>query len=196
MQISTPPPNMVDFFAASQGTWLTRRAVHHLDHQADEAGNSNLIILPFDQSDPSVNSICAALGVIPASAADGARFWWESNLTQGSMDPDNAAVLIDVPLQADSRKGFSLRDKGYVEKAAVMSTYSFADDGVLSITTRNDTNVGIQRSWFVTDQVRIRVSSAQFIDGVSMTTYCTELLCPTAETIKAIAAQAEKQADV
>ena len=189
------PLDMAGFFAASQGTWLTRRAVHHLDHQADEAGDSNLIIAPFDREDPSVLKICAALGVNPASAAGGARFWWESNLTEGSRDPDNAAVLIDVPHEADRSKGFLLRDKGYVEKAAVVSTYHFAEDGVLSITTRYDTNVGIERCWFVTDQVRMRVSSVQFLDGVSMTTYCTELRCPNEETIKAIAAQAQMLAE-
>ena len=88
-----------------------------------------------------------------------------------------------------------MRDKGYVEKAAVISTYHFAEDGVLSITTRYDTNVGIERCWFVTDQVRMRVSSVQFLDGVSMTTYCTELRCPNEETIKTIAAQAQMLAE-
>lgn len=191
MEATNTPLSMVAFFAASRGTWLTRRAVHHLDYQDDEAGDSNLIIEPFDRADPSVNKICTSLGVDPASASGGARFWWEGNLNQGSQDPENAAALIDVPQQGDSRKGFLLRDKGYVEKAAVMSTYNFSDDGVLSITTRYDTNVGIERCWFVTDQVRMRVSSVQFLDGVSMTTYCTELRCNSEEAIKATAAKAQ-----
>lgn len=191
MEATNTPLSMVAFFAASRGTWLTRRAVHHLDYQDDEAGDSNLIIEPFDRGDPSVNKICTSLGVDPASASGGARFWWEGNLNQGSQDPENAAALIDVPQQGDSRKGFLLRDKGYVEKAAVMSTYNFSDDGVLSITTRYDTNVGIERCWFVTDQVRMRVSSVQFLDGVSMTTYCTELRCNSEEAIKATAAKAQ-----
>lgn len=191
MEATNTPLSMVAFFAASRGTWLARRAVHHLDYQDDEAGDSNLIIEPFDREDPSVNKICTSLGVDPASASGGARFWWEGNLNQGSQDPENAAVLIDVPQQGDSRKGFLLRDKGYVEKAAVMSTYNFSDDGVLSITTRYDTNVGIERCWFVTDQVRMRVSSVQFLDGVSMTTYCTELRCNSEEAIKASAAKAQ-----
>ena len=72
-----------------------------------------------------------------------------------------------------------------------MSAYNFSDDGVLSITTRYDTNVGIERCWFVTDQVRMRVSSVQFLDGVSMTTYCTELRCNSEEAIKATAAKAQ-----
>ena len=54
---------MVDFFEASRGTWLNRRAVHHLDHQDDEAADSNLVIEPFKNDDPAVRSICEALNI-------------------------------------------------------------------------------------------------------------------------------------
>ena len=77
----------------------------------------------------------------------------------------------------------------------MISTYAFAQDGVLTITTRYDTNVGQERCWFVTDQVRMRVSSVQCLNGVSMTTYCTELRCPTDEDIQKLAAQARTAAD-
>ena len=84
-----------------------------------------------------------------------------------------------------------MRDVGYVEKQPVLSTYQFADDGVLTITTRYDTNVGIERCWFVTDQVRMRVSSVQYMGGVSMTTYCTELRCHEEDDIQRLAESAE-----
>ena len=106
-------------------------------------------------------------------------------------------MLIDAPHKDDPRQGFLLRDKGYVEKQSVVSTYTFADDGVLTITTRYDTNVGIERCWFVTDDLRMRVSSVQCLDGVSMTTYCTEFRCPSAGDLTALRQQAEAlQADI
>ena len=49
-----PPMTMADFLQASRGTWLNRRSIHHLDHQDDEAADSNLVIEPFDASDPVV----------------------------------------------------------------------------------------------------------------------------------------------
>ena len=181
---------MADFLSASRGTWLTRRCVHHLDHQDDEAGDSNLVIEPFAPSDPAVASVCQALGVDSESGAGGARFWWESNLKPEVRDDDYAAVVVDVPNGANPCQGFLLRDVGYVEKQSVISTYSFAEDGVLTIKTRYDNNVGIERCWFVTDQLRMRVSSVQCLDGVSMTTYCTELRCPTDHDIHEIAKSA------
>ena len=183
---------MVDFFEASHGTWLNRRAVHHLDHQDDEAADSNLVIEPFKNDDPAVRSICEALNINMIDSTGGARFWWESNIKKGVRNEDYAAVVIDVPNRDNSRKGFLLRDVGYVEKQAVLSTYVFAEDGVLTITTRYDTNIGIERCWFVTDQIRMRVSSVQCLDGVAMTTYCTEFRCPTDADINAISEHARQ----
>ena len=183
---------MVDFFEASRGTWLNRRAVHHLDHQDDEAADSNLVIEPFKANDPAVRRVCEALNIDITDSTGGARFFWESNIKKGVRSDDYAAVVIDVPNRDDARTGFLLRDVGYVEKQAVLSTYVFAEDGVLTITTRYDTNIGIERCWFVTDQIRMRVSSVQCLDGVAMTTYCTEFRCPTDADIKAISQHARQ----
>ena len=183
---------MVDFFEASRGTWLNRRAVHHLDHQDDEAADSNLVIEPFNTDDPAVLRICEALNIDTTNSTGGARFFWESNIKKGVRNDDYAAIVIDVPNLDNSRKGFLLRDVGYVEKQAVLSTYAFAEDGVLTITTRYDTNIGIERCWFVTDQIRMRVSSVQCLDGVAMTTYCTEFRCPTDADINAISEHARQ----
>ena len=192
------PMTMADFFEASRGTWLNRRSIHHLDHQDDEAADSNLVIEPFAADDPAVEKVCRTLKMNASQATGGARFWWESNLKHGVRNEDYAAVVVDIPSADNSLLGLLVRDVGYVEKQPVLSTYQFADDGVLTITTRYDTNVGIERCWFVTDQVRMRVSSVQYMGGVSMTTYCTELRCHEeddiqrlAESAAALAAQTE-----
>ena len=186
---------MADFLSASHGTWLTRRCVHHLDHQDDEIGDSNLIIEPFNTEDPAVEKVCNSLGVASERSAGGARFWWESNLKPEARNEDYAAVIVDVPDQNNPCLGFLLRDVGYVEKQSVISTYNFANDGVLTIQTRYDNNVGIERCWFVTDQLRMRVSSVQCLDGVSMTTYCTEIRCPSDEDIRKLARSSAELAE-
>ena len=193
--MATPPRTMADFFEASRGTWMIRRVVHHLDSQDDESGDSNLIIEPFQNSDPVVETVCESLRVNRQDTAGGARFWWESNLMQETRNDDYAAVVVNAPNPQDASRGFLLRDVGYVEKKAVVSTYAFSEDGILTIKTRYDTNVGIERCWFVNDQIRMRVSSVQFLNGVAMTTYCTEFRCPTQADIAEIAAAARAQAD-
>jgi hypothetical protein len=193
--LDSPPMTMADFFEASRGTWLNRRVVHHLDSQDDESADSNLIIQPFDSTDPVVEKICQVLNISAKEANGGARFWWESNLMKEVQNDDYAAVVVDAPNPDNPTKGFLLRDKGYVKKKSVVSNYYFADDGVLTIKTRYDTNVGIERCWFVNDQIRMRVSSVQFLDGVAMTTYCTEFRCPSQSDLSELSTNARAMAD-
>ncbi|BEV36076.1 phycobiliprotein lyase [Synechococcus sp. M16CYN] len=190
------PRTIADFFEASRGTWLNRRVVHHLDGQDDETADSNLIIEPFSSTDPVIKKICQDLNVKVSEASGGARFWWEGNLIQEAQNKDYAAVVVDAPDPEDHSRGFLLRDIGYMEKKSVISTYYFAEDGVLTIKTRYDTNVGIERCWFVSDQIRMRVSSIQFLDGVAMTTYCTEFRCPNLSEILELSATARARADI
>ena len=90
----SPPMTMADFFEASRGTWLNRRVVHHLDSQDDEFADSNLIIEPFDSTDPVVENVCQALNISSSEANGGARFWWESNLMKEAQNDDYAAVVV------------------------------------------------------------------------------------------------------
>ena len=193
--MATPPRTMAAFLEASKGTWMIRRVVHHHDSQDDESGDSNLIIEPFENSDPAVEKVCQALNVDLQDTVGGARFWWEGNLMKETRNDDYAAVVVNAPNPQDPSTGFLLRDIGYVEKKAVVSTYTFAEDGILTIKTRYDTNVGIECCWFGNDQIRMRVSSVQFLNGVAMTTYCTEFRCPSEADIAAISASARAQAD-
>ena len=91
------PMTMADFFEASRGTWLNRRSIHHLDHQDDEAADSNLVIEPFAADDPAVEKVCRTLKMNASQATGGARFWWESNLKHGVRNEDYAAVVVDIP---------------------------------------------------------------------------------------------------
>ena len=122
-----------------------------------------------------------------------ARFWWESNFKVGIRREEHAAVVLDAPDSKNPRQGMLLRDTGYIEKQPVISHYSFADDGLLTITTHYDSNVGEERCWFVTSGVRIRVSSVKYLDGVSMTTFCTELRCPSTAQLEAIISEARQR---
>ena len=149
------------------------------------------MIEPFAADDHAVEKVCRTLNMSSSKATGGARFWWESNLKHGVRNEDYAAVVVDIPSDDDNLHGLLVRDVGYVEKQPVLSTYQFAEDGLLTITTRYDTNVGIERCWFVTDQVRMRVSSVQYMGGVSMTTYCTELRCHEEADIQKLAESAE-----
>ncbi|NJL09712.1 MAG: phycobiliprotein lyase [Calothrix sp. SM1_7_51] len=177
--------NMLDFFCKSEGSWLTQRAVHHFDLVADESGESNLTITLLPSYDPKVKEICQSQGIDYNLATGGAAFSWQANLDTRDLGSTNAAVLVDVPDDDETRRtGKLLRNQGYVESIPVISRYSFAEDGVLTIDTDYDNNQGQERCWFITDDFRVRVSTVRMMNGINLMTYCSERRCVCDDTLQ------------
>jgi hypothetical protein len=164
---------MMDFFRKSEGIWFTQRTVHHFDSMADESGESNLIVRVIEQDDPRIQEVCKSQGVDPSKARGGAEFSWQSNTKEFSYDSRYAAIIVDVP-DDGLRSGRLLRDRGYVENMPVAGRYWFARDGVLTIDNEYEKNQGQERCWFLTDDFRVRVSTARLINGVNLMAYCSE----------------------
>ncbi len=174
-----PPKTMMEFFTKSEGMWFTQRNVHHFDSSGDESGESNLYISIVPQADPRVESICQQQHIDPTHATGGASFMWQANEDKGEPNPEQAAVLIDIPDDASGRSGKLIRNQGYVEKTPVVSRYWFGQDGILTIDTDYDHNQGQERCWFITDDFRVRVSTVRMLNGVYLMTYCSERRCVT-----------------
>ncbi len=183
-----PPMSMMAFFHKSEGVWFTQRTVHHFDVVADESGESNLIVGVVAARDQRVIDICKSQNIDPNLAAGGASFAWQANLSD-SAPSSSAAVLVDVPDDESGRSGKLVRDRGYVETIPVVSRYWFGQDGILTIDTDYETNQGQERCWFLTDDFRVRVSTARMMDGVNLMTYCSEKRFVTPEDVTALAAK-------
>lgn len=169
-----PPLTMMDFFQTSEGVWFTQRTVHHFDVVADESGESKLYVQMVPGDDPRVHSICELQGIDPTRAKGGASFMWQPHGENQPPNPEQAAVLVDVPDDEMGRSGKLLRNQGYVEKIPVVSRYWFGQDGILTIDTDYENNQGQERCWFINESFRVRVSTVRMMDGVYMMTYCSE----------------------
>ncbi len=183
-----PPMTMMAFFLKSEGVWFTQRTVHHFDVVADESGESNLIVDVVKADDQRVIDVCKSQNIDPAQAAGGATFAGQANLSD-SAPSSSAALLVDVPDDETGLSGKLVRDRGYVETIPVVSRYWFGQDGVLTIDTDYETNQGQERCWFLTDDFRVRVSTARMMNGVNLMTYCSEKRFVTPEDVAALAAK-------
>lgn len=172
-----PPMTMMAFFRKSEGTWHTRRTVHHFDCTNDESGESNLMIQVFDDSHERVVEICGQQGLDVSRAAGAAKFGWQSALSDAPPSDKYAAFLIDIPDDSTGLTGRLFRDHGYVESIPVISRYSFSEDGLLTISTDYENSQGQERAWFVSDNFRVRVSTVRMMGGVNLMTYCSEFRC-------------------
>jgi hypothetical protein len=172
------PQNMMEFFQKSEGTWFTQRTVHHFEAvTADQSGESNISIEVLTADHAQIQAVCAQQGIDPARAQGGASFLWQDNQDKQALDPDRAAVLVDVPDDASRQSGKLLRNQGYVEKIPVVSRYWFGRDGILTIDTDYDNNQGQERCWFINHDFRVRVSTVRNNNGVHIMTYCSERRC-------------------
>jgi CpeS-like protein len=172
------PQNMMEFFQKSEGTWFTQRTVHHFEAvTADQSGESNISIEVLTADHPQVQAVCQQQGIDLAKARGGASFLWQDNQDRNELDPDRAAVLVDIPDDASLQSGKLLRNQGYVEKIPVISRYWFGRDGILTIDTDYDSNQGQERCWFVNSDFRVRVSTVRNNNGVHIMTYCSERRC-------------------
>lgn len=172
------PHNMMEFFQKSAGTWFTQRTVHHFEAvTADQSGESNISIEVLTADHPQVQAVCQQQSIDPAKARGGASFGWQDNQDRNDLDPDRAAVLVDIPDDASLQSGKLLRNQGYVEKIPVISRYWFGRDGILTIDTDYDSNQGQERCWFINSDFRVRVSTVRNNNGVHIMTYCSERRC-------------------
>jgi hypothetical protein len=169
-----PPLTMMEFFQKSEGTWFTQRTVHHFDTVADESGESKLHVATVPQGDDRIHTICDAQDIDVALAKGGASFMWQAHDDNGAPNPEQAAILVDVPDDETGLSGKLLRNQGYIEKIPVVCRYWFGRDGVLTIDTEYGQNQGQERCWFLTDAFRIRVSTVRMLNGVYLMTYCSE----------------------
>jgi CpeS-like protein len=165
---------MMDFFRKSEGVWFTQRTVHHFDMEADDSGESKLHVGVVNCDDPRIKAICDSQGIDSTKASCGASFMWQPHEDDNDPNPDNAAVLVDVPDDETGESGKLLRNQGYVERIPVVSRYWFGKDGILTIDTEYDSNQGQERCWFITDDFRVRVSTVRTMNGVYLMTYCSE----------------------
>lgn len=184
-----PPLNMMDFFRTSEGMWFIQRNVHHFDAVANESGESNLIVKVIDAGDPRVKAACDLHGLELHQARGGGSFLWQDNLDKAPPNDDYAAVLIDVPDDSSLRSGRLIRDRGYINKKPVISKYWFGNDGILTIDTDYDNKQGQERAWFLNHDFRVRVSSVRMMNGVNLTTYCSERRCVSEQSLNALIQQ-------
>lgn len=164
----------MDFFRKSEGIWFTQRTVHHFDSVADESGESKLYVGLVSAADGRVQAICRDQGIEPDTATGGASFMWQAHEARGEPNPDQAAILVDIPDDEAGLSGKLLRNQGYIEKIPVICRYWFGQDGVLTIDTEYGQNQGQERCWFLTDDFRVRVSTVRMLGGVYLMTYCSE----------------------
>lgn len=159
------------FIHASTGQWRSQRSAHHLAFAHFEAVQSTIDIVALTSDDPTVVDLCRSYQIDPLSAVapfrmswQGLSDWNEAETLQGS------SVLVPVPDPLTPRRGQLLRDYGYAESIPAAATYHFCDDDTFVLLTVYDRAAAEEKIWFVTPNLRCRVSLIKTSDGNGVVT--------------------------
>jgi phycoerythrin-associated linker protein len=159
------------FIEQSIGRWRSQRSAHHLAFAHFEAVESTIDIVPLSLDDPAVMALCKSYGIDPQTAVSPFRMSWE-----GQSDWDETevlkgtCVLVPIPDPDQPKQGKLLRDQGYAETIEAVGRYSFTDDDTFVLVTDYDRAAAEEKIWFVTPNVRCRVSLIRTSDGTGVVT--------------------------
>lgn len=159
------------FVQQSLGQWRSQRSAHHLAFQHFEEVRSTIDIEPVADDDAEVIALCQSYKIDPATITAPFRMTWAG---ESDWDEDEelsgSTLLVPVPAVNDPTQGKLLRDRGYAETVPAAATFSISPDGIFTLVSAYDRAAAEEKIWFVTPNLRFRVSSIKTSDGKGVLT--------------------------
>ncbi len=166
----------MEFFENSAGKWKSQRTTHHLPFRRAETGSSDIFVQTLPADGDKVVEICQIHEVDAKLTVGGAFVSWDGSM---AWDKDNenhqgSTVFALIPNPETSRCGKLLRERGYAEIVPIAGNYEMDDENALVLITEYDTMSTIERFWFATENIRLRISTVQRFGGFNTSTFCVE----------------------
>jgi len=161
------------FVERSIGQWRSQRSAHHLLFGHFEAVRSTIDITMLTVEDHRVIELCSLHKVSPELVISPFHMCWEG---ESDWDEDEQetlkgdSVLVPVPTPNNPKQGQLLRDQGYAETVPAIGEYHFTSDGTFVLSTSYDRAAAEEKIWFVSPNLRFRVSIIKTSDGAGVVT--------------------------
>jgi phycoerythrin-associated linker protein len=161
---------ITEFVERSIGCWRSQRSVHHLAFGHFESVESEIEIAVIAPDDSAVIELCKDYNIEAQAIVSPFRMSWEG---QSDWDDDavkGTCILVPVPDPAQPNRGKLLRDRGYAETIPAAGEYHINEDGTFVLVTGYDRAAAEEKIWFVTPNVRCRVSLIKTSAGTGVVT--------------------------
>ena len=163
--------DITQFVELSLGRWRSQRSVHHLGFGHFEQVTSRIDIVPINNSDPAVVSLCESYKIDPVMISSPFQMSWEG---ESDWDDDETfegnTILVPIPNANDPQSGKLLRDQGYAETIPAVGEYNITQDGAFVLTTPYEQASAEEKIWFVNPNFRLRVSLIKTSRGTGVLT--------------------------
>jgi phycoerythrin-associated linker protein len=163
--------NIKEFVELSIGNWRSQRSAHHLAFSHFEAIESDIEIVSISPSDREVAELCKSYDIDPQTAVSPFRMSWSGTTDWDEKEVmEGSCILVPIPDATDLKRGQLLRDRGYAETMAAAGSYHITEDDTFVLVTEYDRAAAEEKIWFVTSNVRYRVSSIKTSGGTGVVT--------------------------
>lgn len=163
--------DITQFVEQSFGRWRSQRSAHHLAFGHFEAVESTIDIVAVAANDQRVIELCKSYDVDPQTATSPFQMSWKGH---SDWDDDEvmegSCILIPIPDRDRPNQGKLLRDQGYAETVPAAGNYHLTEDGTFVLTTEYDRAAAEEKIWFVTPNLRCRVSLIKTSKGTGVVT--------------------------
>ncbi|MGH2415000.1 MAG: phycobiliprotein lyase [Microcystaceae cyanobacterium] len=169
--------DIIEFFQLSAGNWRSHRMTHHLVFQKAEMGDSDIEVEFLAAAHPDVIELCQMHQIDANLSVGGSLVHWKGTMEFDYREDDKhegKTVFAIVPDADNPFQGRLLRERGYAEIIPVVGRYQMDDAGILLLTTDYETMSAIERFWFVSPNVRMRLSVMKWFGGFSNAALCIE----------------------
>jgi phycoerythrin-associated linker protein len=161
--------NIQEFVGQSIGSWKSQRSAHHLAFGHFEAIHSLIDIVEIALDDPALLALCKLHHTDPGTVLSPFRMSWTGE-TDWDDEQTVKGTCVLAPVPTSAKQGKLLRDQGYAEEMPAIGEYFFTDDDTFVLNTPYDRASAEEKIWFVSPQVRCRVSLIKTATGSGLVT--------------------------
>ena len=170
--------NVREFFELSAGKWFSQKTSHHLTLKQSEHGKTDLVIDILANDNPQVIQLCQQAGIDPNLIWGGAKYTWKGtvswdNQPQNPASQQGETIVISVPDLPEGNTGKLFRASNGT--APQVARYQMGDDDALTLVTEQENICFEERSWFESDNVRLRTTMVTQASGDSLASFYSEI---------------------
>lgn len=165
--------DIIEFWEANVGKWLSQRTSHDLALPRSESGKAEVLIERLETTHPEVVQLCQQGQLAPDLALWSARITWKGMMAAETQQQTGTSLLVALQSGDDPAQGHLLQQNG--RKELLQGHYSLGSDAVLTLNTASGTVHLEERLWFAGPNLRLRTSLLKQADGLSSAAFCSEI---------------------
>ncbi len=173
--------NIIEFFVAYSGKWLSQRTSHNLawprsrsvSAGESESGKAEVQIELLTAAQPEVIQLCQHGNLAAAKALCGARITWKGMMAAETQQQVGTTLLVALATGDDLNQGHLLQQNG--RTGLLTGRYLLGADEVLTLTTASESLSLEERLWFAGPNLRLRTSLLKQANGFSSAAFCSEI---------------------